>query len=182
MFKKLFAGARTKREAHTLYQELVSQARLPRFYQPPFNVADSIEGRFDMIMLHLFVVDQLLAGDESLVGLRRGVREAMINDMDRSLREMGIGDMSIGKQMKKIGSALLGRLQSFEQASKAEDREQALADAIARNMTDEAGSADCAALARYVCSTLDEVLSQHAAGWQHGSAIFGGAAAQQGGE
>jgi len=120
MFGNLIARMNGRRKANNealhLYEYLVTHARSSRFYLPPFNVEDSIEGRFELILIHVFIVDVWLATSEKNSLLRQALQEALVRDMDRSLREMGIGDMSVGKQMKKVGAALLGRLQSYKTA------------------------------------------------------------------
>jgi len=120
MFGKLFARLNSRRNVNTdsayLYNYLVTHARSTRFYLPPFNVEDSVEGRFELILVHVFIVDLWLSSSESHSVLRRTLQETLVRDMDRSLREMGIGDMSVGKQMKKVGAAMLGRLQSYQTA------------------------------------------------------------------
>lgn len=124
MFGKIFSGRALKRQAHDIYTGIVAQARLPEFYQKPYFVEDSVEGRFEMILLHLFLADRFLQKNEQFSTLRRAVRELLVKDIDRSLREMGIGDMSVGKQMKKVGSALIGRLASYDRAVKSEKNNQ----------------------------------------------------------
>ncbi len=120
MFGNLIARINGRRKANKdslhLYKYLVTHARSPRFYLPPFNVEDSIEGRFELILIHVFVVDLWLSTSNKHNLLRQALQETLVRDMDRSLREMGIGDMSVGKQMKKVGAALLGRLQSYKAA------------------------------------------------------------------
>lgn len=170
MFAALFSGRRTRRSAHALYETLVSRARAPKFYQPPFNVADTIEGRFDMIALHLALIDRWLATSDSLVALRRALRETMINDMDRSLREMGVGDMSVGKEMKKIGAALLGRLQAYSDAFEDTDVAEALKEALTRNMIEDEAAA--AALAAYMIETSERLDAREAARWRPGAPLF----------
>lgn len=125
MFKFFRKRKAEKQIAYTLYKKLVEQARHPSFYTE-FEVEDSIEGRFDMILLHLFLVDDRLeqAGD-TYVNLRRTIHEAMVTDLDRSFREIGVGDMSVGKEMKKVGDAWLGRHTVYAKAF-ADDIENAV--------------------------------------------------------
>ena len=142
MFGKLLARRKVKQQASRdsldLYNQLVIQARSPHFYLPPFGVEDTVEGRFELILIHLFIVDHWLSAEDQNILLRRTLRETLVTDMDRSLREMGIGDMSVGKQMKQVGSALLGRLQSYKTACELghEDAEtkSKLAEVLTRNI------------------------------------------------
>ena len=114
MFKKLFPNRKLNIQAHATYNAIVEKARNPKFYLEPYGVEDTVEGRFELILLHLFLTDREMAQDGIDVAVRRTVREILVKDMDRSLREMGIGDMSISKQMKKVGAALIARLASIE--------------------------------------------------------------------
>lgn len=152
MFKRLFSGNKVTRQAHLLYRQVVNEARKPALYRAPFSVADTVEGRFELILLHLFLLDRYLRKDDRLVPLRRALQETLVRDMDRSLREMGIGDMSVGKQMKKVGSALLGRLQSYNDAADRDDMD-ALKQVIERNiLSDNVPGAE--AMLEYVTQKL----------------------------
>jgi len=116
MFRRLFAARAEKQNAHQIYHALVMQARSEDFYAR-MDVEDSIDGRFDMILLHLYLVDaRLEKKGEPFVRLRRLVQEVMISDLDRSFRELGVGDMSVGKEMKKVGAAWLGRKAAYAEA------------------------------------------------------------------
>jgi cytochrome b pre-mRNA-processing protein 3 len=158
MFLQFFARRREKALAHHLYKELVEQARLPVFYTAPYAVSDTMDGRFEMILLHLFLVDQWLAGDSENVRLRRFLRETLVSDMDRSLREMGVGDMSISKEMKKIGAALLGRMASYEQSVQEGADMLVLKETIARNIS-EGNEIATDAFVSYVEKCLNHLMS-----------------------
>lgn len=150
MFKFFRARLAEKQTAYKLYQQLVEQARCAAFYTD-YGVEDTIEGRFDMILLHLFLVDDRLSNEgEACVKLRRHLHEAMVSDLDRSLREIGVGDMSVGKEMKKVGSAWLGRHTAYG-AALADDAEQdALAEALNKNLYDGRDGVPVNAMADYV--------------------------------
>ncbi|MEX0298231.1 MAG: ubiquinol-cytochrome C chaperone family protein [Kordiimonas sp.] len=134
MFKFFRARRAEKQIAYSLYTKLVEQARHPAFYSE-YDVEDSIEGRFDMILLHLFLVDDRLEqAGEQYTGLRRNMHEAMVTDLDRSFREIGVGDMSVGKEMKKVGNAWLGRHTAYAAAFTAVEAGDALTEALAKNV------------------------------------------------
>lgn len=167
MFKKLFGSSQTEKDAHELYRAVVERARTPIFYQSPIGVEDSIEGRFELILLHLFLVDLFLSRVEGTVSLRRALREVLVKDMDRSLREMGIGDMSVGKQMKKVGAALLGRLASLEAASKSAKKDTKRAEMVnifERNMN-FSGENGAVGLADYTLQQIVELETRDIEGW-----------------
>ena len=76
----------------TLYGMIVAQARLPVFYRD-YAVADTVNGRFDLIVLHMALVLDRLAKDPALQSLGQGIFDLFCADMDHNLREMGIGDL-----------------------------------------------------------------------------------------
>lgn len=134
MFKFFRARRAEKQIAYTLYKTLVEQARRAPFYTE-FGVDDTIEGRFDMILLHLFLVDDRLdQAGEAYMGLRRNLHEAMVTDLDRSFREIGVGDMSVGKEMKKVGDAWLGRHTAYAAAFAPDADDQLLLDSLSKNV------------------------------------------------
>lgn len=174
MLEKIFSGRAIKRQAHDIYAKIVEQARLPEFYQKPYFVEDSVEGRFEMILLHLFLADRFLQKSGKFSALRRAVRELLVKDIDRSLREMGIGDMSVGKQMKKVGSALIGRLASYDRAVSSEENSQAqdeIEKILGRNVKflDENGAS---VLAVYALNHFKMIEKHDFASWTIGEPLF----------
>lgn len=160
MFASLFASGAEKKNAYSIYQALVAQARSSHFYEQ-LQVPDTIEGRFDMILLHLCLVDQRLDTEgEGFHRLRRFIQEALVSDMDRSLRELGVGDMSVGKEMKKVGAALLGRKAAYAAALDAEDVNGTLEDAIIKNVYGETQSEFAPQLVEYFLNTKENLADQ----------------------
>ncbi|MDR3495122.1 MAG: ubiquinol-cytochrome C chaperone family protein [Ancalomicrobiaceae bacterium] len=100
--------------AEALYREIVARARQPAFYRD-LAVPDTAEGRFEMILLHLALVfHRLKSEDKQTARFGQGVLDAFFRDMDRSLREMGIGDLSVPKKMKKLSYAYNGRSLAYD--------------------------------------------------------------------
>lgn len=161
MFSWLFPSSRDKKKAYKLYGKLVDQARQPIFYTD-FGVTDSIDGRFDMIVLHLFMVERGLARDgDATATIRRQLQEAMFSDMDRSLRELGVGDMGIGKEVKKMGVAWFGRLKAYAAAMEEDDPRQALIAALSRNLYrfEEGDAPHAGRMADYVIASSEILAS-----------------------
>src|SRR6185369_831448 len=99
-----------------LYGAIVAQARDPRFYEA-YGVPDTVLGRFDLIVLHLaLVLRQLRKGNASIATLAQGVFDAFCRDMDHNLREMGISDQGVPRQMRRVGEAFYGRAQAYDAA------------------------------------------------------------------
>lgn len=150
------------RSIHALYGMIVAQARSPAFYAG-YGVPDTVQGRFDLIVLHLvLVLARLLRDDEPRPGpgwnsrakparsLGQGLFDAFCRDLDDNLREMGVGDLAVPREMRRFGEAFYGRQAAYREAlAAADDRE--LEKALARNIFEAAGIDDRAArLARYV--------------------------------
>ncbi|MFO1033036.1 MAG: ubiquinol-cytochrome C chaperone family protein [Hyphomicrobiales bacterium] len=99
--------------AQGLYGAIVAAARQPLAYAQ-WGVPDTVEGRFDMIILHQFLVlERLKAGGAATEALMQELTDAFFSDMDRSLREMGVGDLSVGKKVRRMAEAYHGRLQAY---------------------------------------------------------------------
>lgn len=133
LFKSRFLSpGADKAAAEALYTAIVAQARHPHLYVE-LGVADDIDGRFEAVVLHMHLVLRRLGQDKSGSAVAQALFDAMFYDMDRSLRAIGVGDMSVGKKVKQMGAAFYGRVGSYEAALASADR-AALADALARNV------------------------------------------------
>jgi cytochrome b pre-mRNA-processing protein 3 len=113
-----------------LYGAIVAQARLPVFYLR--GVPDTVDGRFDLIVLHLFLVTRRLEkGTPHSVGLARALFDHFCRDLDDNLREMGVSDLAVPRRMRDFASAYFGRAKAYERALAGEAD---LAAALARNV------------------------------------------------
>jgi cytochrome b pre-mRNA-processing protein 3 len=132
-----------------LYGAIVAQARRDCFYEA-YGVPDTVLGRFDMIVLHLvLLLRRLREGEAAHRELAQGVFDTFCRDMDHNLREMGISDPGIPKQMKRVGEAFYGRAQAYEVAL-AEASDAALISALSRNVYAAEQPVAAMALATYV--------------------------------
>lgn len=143
-------AARARREAaDRLYGTIVAAARRPAFYAR-WGVPDTAEGRFEMIAIHAFAVMRRLKDMGAAgAGLSQTLYDTLFEDMDRNLREMGIGDMGVGKRIKKLAKAFYGRIAAYEAGLAGAD-DEALRTALRRNVYGGADGADAAALALYM--------------------------------
>ena len=150
--RSLFTPAAQKREATALYIALVQQSRNPFFYTD-CGVADTLDGRFDLILLHMFLMLRHLKaqGTYDATELSRLLLERLFDDMDQSLREMGVGDMGVGKRVKVMSKAAFGRLEAYTLAYPSDE---ALRETLKRNIYREIDVAPekLAALLQYVRS------------------------------
>lgn len=132
MFFRLRQKRRDLENARRLYEAIVVQARTTSFYVEG-GVPDTLDGRFEMIVLHTYlVVKRLMRDGENTSRLGQYVFDTMVIDMDRSLREMGVGDLSVGRKMKAMGEAYYGRSRAYDQCIEADD--ESLAIALERNV------------------------------------------------
>jgi cytochrome b pre-mRNA-processing protein 3 len=106
----------TKEVATKLFGRLVAQARARVFYEQ-LGVPDSVDGRFDMVALHTFLVFQRLRGqgDRAAI-LSQALYDTLINDFEASLRQLGAGDVGVGKRIRVMTEALQGRIKAYETA------------------------------------------------------------------
>ncbi len=119
--------------AQALYSLVVSQARHPAFYTR-FGIADTVDGRFDMIVLHVFLVLRRICLEREIMGLAQALVDVMFNDMDHNLRAMGVSDIQVGSKVKDMLRAFYGRLSAYDTALAAKQNDQLLADALQRNV------------------------------------------------
>ncbi len=145
----LFRSNKTRVTIQRLYGAIVTQSRHPVFYTD-FGVPDTLEGRFEMVVLHTVLLCHRLKGsDKAEKALSQDIFDTFADDMDRTLREMGVGDLSVPKKMKKIGAAFYGRAAAYDVALDAADQD-VLATALARNIYEDEKSTHAPALAAYV--------------------------------
>jgi cytochrome b pre-mRNA-processing protein 3 len=134
-----------------LYGAIVAQARAPVFYLD-YGVADTVNGRLDLLMLHLVLVfERLSQGDVNARAAGQAAFDRFCLDMDDHLREQGVSDLRVPKEMQRVGAAFFGRHRSYISALKAGDQD-ALRTALRRNVFANDDAAGLAALAAYVQS------------------------------
>lgn len=181
MLRRLFRPDPLEPVAEALYRAVVAQARRPEFYRD-LGVPDSLDGRFELLALHAFLVMHRLktAGPEA-GEVSRLLSEAFFADMDRSLREMGAGDLGVGRRVRTMAEAFFGRLSAYDAGLEA--GADTLAEALARNLygTAQASEANCRAIGAYVAEQSRMLAEQAAERLLAGELRFGappGAAAE----
>jgi cytochrome b pre-mRNA-processing protein 3 len=159
----------------TLYGAIVAQARLPRFYRD-YGVADTVDGRFDLIIAHLALLLRRLDADgEAGRDLGQKVFDLFCQDMDRNLREIGIGDLKIPDEMRRIGAAFYGRAKAYNLAL-ADPNGAALTEVVSRNLYGSAPGAGAAAglprAAAYLREAAESLAIQDTAAIMRGELSF----------
>ncbi|HEY7575956.1 MAG TPA: ubiquinol-cytochrome C chaperone family protein [Acetobacteraceae bacterium] len=111
-----------ERAGSALYRQAVAAARTPWFYRD-LGVPDTLDGRFDLIALHTFLlIHRLQDAPAPGPALAQGVFDAMFSDMDNNLREIGVSDLSVGRRMRAMWEAFHGRSKVYAAAIDAADR------------------------------------------------------------
>jgi cytochrome b pre-mRNA-processing protein 3 len=144
----LLRNSHSRKElGHALERQVIARARTLRFFAG-LGVPDTMDGRFDMVALHAWLVlARLQAASEKEAA--QALTDALFIGFDEALREQGVSDMGMGKRMKAMANAFYGRLAAYSAANSDEEMTQALA----RNVWRGAAVDDHArALAAYVKS------------------------------
>ena len=155
---------RSIRDAAALaYGRVVEQARQPVFFAG-YGVPDTLDGRYELICLHAFLYLYRLKADRPRSAeLSQAFFDAMFADLDRALREMGTGDLSVGKHVKRMARGFYGRIRAYQDGIESAD--SALAAALERNLfgTVPGSSPQIAGMAEYVQAAVGELARQPAA-------------------
>jgi len=113
------------------YASVVEQARRREFFTG-YGVPDTLDGRFELVCLHAFFYLHRLKGEAAAAAVGQEFFDTMFADFDRSLREIGTGDLSVGRQVTRMAEAFYGRIRAYEDGLAGDDA--ALGGALARNL------------------------------------------------
>lgn len=154
------AGRRAHRDARPLYEAACAQGRSPEFYSPGL-VPDTVEGRFEAIMLHVYLLVRRLKAEPGAAPVSQALFDVFFDDMDAALREIGVGDLVVGKKIKKMGEAFYGRAKAYEDALESGEPAQ-LRDAVRRNLLADAENPPEPAVERFAqyIAAASEALAQ----------------------
>lgn len=132
MFTNLLRSRGNRRLITELHGHLVAAARRPGLFLPPYEVPDTFDGRFDLLVLFTVLVlhrlERLPAPGPEVA---QELADAVFAHLDADLREMGVGDLGVPKRMKKLAEAFSGRSAAYREALTKEG--PAFAAAVARN-------------------------------------------------
>jgi cytochrome b pre-mRNA-processing protein 3 len=171
VLERLFRRQQEDEAVTSLYAQIVAQARRAEFYEV-MGVPDSLDGRFDILVLHAFLFfHRLKEEDKPIRDFGQAVFDAMFADMDQNLREMGVSDVVVGKRVKKMASAFYGRATAYDEALV--DPSQ-LETVIRRNIFPEQDVSDTVlrALAQYVTASVEKLSTQEVGAFLSGSLVF----------
>ncbi|MDY6924493.1 MAG: ubiquinol-cytochrome C chaperone family protein [Pseudomonadota bacterium] len=159
MLQNLFRSRPRERTGEALYELAVRQARDPGFYTR-LKVADRIDARFELYTLHvLLLVMRLRDEGEGGAEAAQGLFDVYVSSLDHALRELGVGDISVGKKMRKLGEAMYGRMTAWEPPLRAGDA-AALAVSFSRNVYESDDPAAGEALAAWAVASRARLAAQ----------------------
>lgn len=134
IFDKLFGRRKRDSVPRAIYASIVAQARQPALYEE-HGVPDTLEGRFEMVVLHaVLVLRRIRAHEGADSELGEEVCAVMFSDFDHNLREIGIGDTSVGKKVRQLAEAFYGRGKALDAAFASDHPRGAVAEVLARNL------------------------------------------------
>lgn len=171
--RKFFGAKPHEETARTLYASIVAQARRPEFFVD-CGLPDTVDGRFDLLVLHVFLVMHRLKRERAeTAALSQALFDVFFQDMDESLRELGAGDMGIGRRIKAMAEGFYGRSLAYEQAL--EEEGDGLELCIRRNLygSVDAGREQAQAVAHYIRDEAARLAGQTLQRLLRGEVSFG---------
>ena len=160
MLQRLFKSRPAAEAGRALFKVLSAQARRPVFYER-LGVADTVEGRFELYVLHLVLVLHRLKGQGAQAAeTSQATFDAFLRNLDEGLRDMGVGDLSVGKKMRKLGEAVYGRIKGYDRAFAEAEPIGALQMLIRRTVYQERADAPDGSLARYASAVVTALAAQ----------------------
>lgn len=121
MLASLFKARPARARGQALYRAVIAQARTPELYRT-LGAPDTYEGRFELYVLHLaLVLRRLKRQGSEAEEVSQATFDAFVSGLDAGLREMGVGDISVGRKMRKLGEAAYGRFKGYDEALAVDD-------------------------------------------------------------
>ena len=160
MLNRLFKPRPAQIAGRALYTLAVRQARTPALYAD-LGAPDTHEGRFELYTLHVYLVlERLKDQGPRAAETGQAMFDTYVKALDDALREMGVGDMSVGKKIRKLGEAFYGRIKSYEEALAALPDRAPLEAVLARTVYADAEPGRVAELATYALGQRDHLAAQ----------------------
>ena len=145
-----------------LYGRAVEQSRAPALYAD-LGAPDTVEGRFEIYSLHVvLLLDRLRGEGEAAAEVSQALFDTYVKSLDHALREMGVGDLSVGRKMRKLGEAFYGRGKSYEAAFTALPDRGPLEALVVRTVYAEADAGPAPQLVAYVLGQRAALAAQPA--------------------
>ncbi len=153
----------------------MEQARQPGFFLA-CGLPDTVDGRFDLLVLHVFLVmHRLKQNRDETADLSQALFDVLFQDMDDSLRELGVGDMGVGRRIKAMAEGFYGRILAYERAL--EQGADALDQCVRRNLYGTVdpgpGPGQIRAVAQYIAHEVESLATQDLGRLAQGHVAFG---------
>ncbi len=159
VLKRFFGKSGLSEAGLAAYERAVEQGRAPYFYSE-LGVPDSVDGRFDLISIHVFLTMRRLRREGDVAeALGQDLSEVFFADMDVNLRELGASDIGVGRRVKRMIEGFYGRALAYDKAL--DSGREALCQVLRRNLygTTEVADETLAAMAAYV-ERAEQALAQ----------------------
>lgn len=160
MLSALFKKSTTATLPEQLYGGLVTQARSPVFFTD-LGLPDTVMGRFDALSLHIYMLARRFRaeGTNPTMDLSQEIFDLYVSDVERALRELGIGDTSVPKKKKKMIRSFYGQIEDFDAALE-DMNETIIAEKVTARYLIDSQSTDPATLTRYMLETEKHLKAQ----------------------
>jgi cytochrome b pre-mRNA-processing protein 3 len=163
MFTRLLAKSPGRLAGERLHAAASAQARSEALYAV-MGAPDTVEGRFELLTLHVILLVDRLKGQSGVAAqVRQTLFDAYISNLDGALREMGVGDLAVGKRMRKLGEAFYGRAQAYDDAFAALPDPSQLEALLRRTVFAGSTDADAADLTAYATDCRQGLAAQDVA-------------------
>jgi len=160
LLDRLFRPRPALAAGRALYARAVEQSREPALYST-LGAPDTVEGRFEIYSLHVvLLLDRLRGCGEVAAEVSQALFDTYLTGLDNALREMGVGDLSVGRKMRKLGEAFYGRGKSYETAFLALPDRAPLEALIARTVYADLDPEPASRLVAYVLEQRDALARQ----------------------
>lgn len=160
MLNRLFKPRPAQIAGRALYAQTVTQARTPALYAE-LGVPDTTTARFELYSLHVYLLMERLKNQgEQAAETSQALFDTYLSALDNALREMGVGDLSVGKRMRKLGEAFYGRVQGYEKAMAALPDTSAMEALVTRTIYADVDATHAPALAAYIIARREALAAQ----------------------
>jgi len=160
LLDRLFRPRPAQAAGRALYARVVAQSRTPALYAD-LGAPDTVEGRFEVYTLHvMLLLDRLRGQGVQAAEVSQALFDAYVQALDHALREMGVGDLSVGRKMRRLGEAFYGRGKSYDSAFDSLPDTAPLEALLTRTVCAETPEAPVAALRDYVLAQRTVLAAQ----------------------
>jgi cytochrome b pre-mRNA-processing protein 3 len=160
LLERLFRPRPAREAGRALYTRAVEQSRTPALYAD-LGAPDTAEGRFEIYSLHVvMLLDRLRGQGGEATEVSQSLFDTYVKSLDHALREMGVGDLSVGRKMRKLGEAFYGRCKSYDTAFAALPDAGPLEALLTRTVYADADSAPLPRLSAYVTAQRHALAAQ----------------------